>query len=606
MKATIDMFQFFNNYRNKRLFIPLVTQRSYAWDEERVDLFLDLICEHVISETDYYFTTVAVRELTKELQKIGDGGNRVVTYIILVSSLVNFIQRNREKIDEMYKDDISIIDYHIKSFNDIVLWKDITKQIPRILLEDEDDMNSLTFCLLNSDKIYKVKKNHIIENYINTYKFYEELFLDEKNALSIITFIEKGLNKITTIVEECETEEEETELFFLKNANIGVQLQSIDTLGNSFNGYMRKYENDEEKIKELQKKNRECFIRLKRLFKDSKLFTDGYKKSFFTMFCYYLGVESKKSLVPYKEVSRKLDKFIKDVLSGKKTCKLFNSPETLLDTFSYFIDTSVKMAQKNFPEFKYNSVLKDFPQNSTCFILAIDLLTNKYNISDEDKLLFLKYSKKIFILHTFKKAGAHPENIFCGILNKCIKNAKENKTELKEEINNEFKRIKKNILDNDISCVKIKSYIEHDGVYKKKGLIKLIFNEINEVLDTESHLRPFNIANDDLTIEHICPQSLYESHPNLHKIGNLCILSKKTNSSFSNRANWKNRYDIYMNCPWALNRTIYKYKDKFSLDEEFTERNDMLCNAFVKAMEIDGDYDEYNKIEILEPVYVEN
>ena len=124
MKATIDMFQFFNNYRNKRLFIPLVTQRSYAWDEERVDLFLDLICEHVTSETDYYFTTVAVRELTKELQKIGDGGNRVVTYIILVSSLVNFIQRNREKIDEMYKDDISIIDYHIKSFNDIVLWKD--------------------------------------------------------------------------------------------------------------------------------------------------------------------------------------------------------------------------------------------------------------------------------------------------------------------------------------------------------------------------------------------------------------------------------------------------------------------------------------------------
>ena len=161
------------------------------------------------------------------------------------------------------------------------------------------------------------------------------------------------------------------------------------------------------------------------------------------------------------------------------------------------------------------------------------------------------------------------------------------KNSILEEIENVFQNIKLNVLDNDISSEKIKSYIEHDGLYKKGSSMKnLIFDEINEVMDNETHLRPFSIKNNDLTIEHICPQSLYEKHPNLHKIGNLCLLTKKRNSSFSNTASWDKKYDYYINYPWAINKSLKKYKDKFELDEEFKERNDILCNAFVEAMKI--------------------
>jgi len=168
---------------------------------------------------------------------------------------------------------------------------------------------------------------------------------------------------------------------------------------------------------------------------------------------------------------------------------------------------------------------------------------------------------------------------------------------ISEEIENEFKNIKSNVLDNDISPEKIKSFIEHDGFYKKGTPFRnLVFDEINEVVDNEMHLRPFNIKNTDLTIEHICPQSLNAKHPNLHKIGNLCILTKKRNSSFSNTANWCKKYKTYIEYPWAINKSLMKYGDKFTLDEEFKDRNNILCNAFVKAMEIGENITKYSEI----------
>ena len=601
----MDMFRFFNEFRNETFFIPLVTQRSYAWDEERMDLFLELVHEHAISETEYYFTTISVRGLGNGFVKIGDGGNRVVTYMVSTAALVNFIHDNYDKLNELYGEDMTNIEYHIKSLNDMILWKNIGKQIPRILLEDDFDMNSLLYCLTNNSKIHKIKKSGLINNYKVAYAFYEKLFLDENNELTLSYFIEKGLNKVTTILEECETEEEETELFFLKNANIGIQLKNIEILGNSFNGYMRKYGTSEEEIKELQNETKELFVKLKKLFETKGLFPKTYKKSFFSLFCYYLGVNSGKTkLIPNKEVSRKLDNFVKDVLNKKKVCPLFNSPKSLLNTFSYFIDFSINMVKKNFPEFKYCEMLKDIPLNGAYFILAIDLLTNKFNsLSDEEKSLCFKYGKKIFILHNYRKASAHPENVFCDVIRKIINNSKENETEIKTEIMEMFKKLKKTILDNDISPEKIRSFIEYEAFYKRGQMKNLILDEINEVLDSESHLRPFNIARDSLTIEHICPQSLYDGHPNLDKLGNLCILSKKTNSSFSNRANWKDRHDTYVRCPWAINRTINQFTDKFTLDEEFQKRHNFLCDAFVVAMTIGDEYEE--KCITLKPVLVD-
>ena len=230
-------------------------------------------------------------------------------------------------------------------------------------------------------------------------------------------------------------------------------------------------------------------------------------------------------------------------------------------------------------------------------ILSIDLLTNKYNLDGESIMKAFKYGKKIFILHTFKKAGAHTENVFCGIIKKCVNNSKLKNNTISEEIENEFKNIKSNVLDNDISPEKIKSYIEHDGFYKKGASFRnLVFDEINEAMDNEMHLRPFSIKNTDLTIEHICPQSLNDKHPNLHKIGNLCILTRKRNSSFSNTANWGKKYETYIEYPWAINKSLRKYCDKFTLDEEFKERNDILCNAFVKAMEIGENDTKYSEI----------
>lgn len=587
MKRTIDMFQFFNEFRNKTFFIPIVTQRAYAWDEERADLYLELICEHIKSETEYYFTSVAVRELTKELEKIGDGGNRIVTYMLIVSSLVNFINNNRDKLEEKYKTDITSIDYHVKQLNDMILWKNISTNSPRILLEDEKDMRDFMYCLRDDNMIFKVKNSKIIKNYIVSYNLLNELFI-EKNGITLIDFIEKGLGRITTLIEECETEDEETELFFLKNASIGVELNTLEILGNSFNGYPRKFEKDEEKIKVLQDKNKKIFIKLKKVFANKNLFSAGLKKSFFTLFCYYLDINTSKKLIPYKEVSRKLDKYIKNVLSGKEKCKFFNNVEELIDTFSYFIDFTVKMVQKNFPDFKYSDILNDMPINNAYYILATDLLTNKYDIDDNSIMKAFKYGKKIFILHTFKKAGAHPENIFCGIIKKCVENSKIEGTTLSEQIEKEFQSAKYNVLDNDTSAEKIKSYILHDGFYKRgTGFKNLVLDEINEVLDYESHLRPFSIKKPkELTIEHICPQSIFKDHPNLHKIGNLCFLSKERNSSFSNKTNWGDKYNIYTEYPWAINKTLKKYTDSFTLNEEFIDRNNILCDAFVKAMEI--------------------
>jgi len=281
MKRTIDVFQFFNEFRNKIFTIPVVTQRSYAWDEERADLYLELILEHANSDTEYYFTAVAVREITKEIEKISDGGNRIVTYIIFVSALVNFIEFYRSKIEEKYKDDIASIDYHVKQLNDIILWKNISKKTPRIFLEDENDMKHFMYCLSNDSKIFKIKNNKIIENYKVAYNFYENLFFGNNDCITLVDFIERGLGNVTTIIEECETEEEETELFFLKNANIGVELNTLDILGNSFNGYPRKFEQDDEKIKKLQEKNREIFIKLKKIFEQKNFMRAGLKKSFF-------------------------------------------------------------------------------------------------------------------------------------------------------------------------------------------------------------------------------------------------------------------------------------------------------------------------------------
>lgn len=593
------MFQFFNEFRNKTFFIPIVTQRAYAWDEERADLYLELICEHLKSGTEYYFTSVAVREINKELEKISDGGNRIVTYMIIISALINFINANRDKIEKKYENDITSIDYHVKQLNDMILWKNMSKRIPRILLEDKKDMRDFMYCLSDDDRIYKTKNSKIIKNYILSYNIFNDLFIDESN-ITLIEFIEKGLGRVTTLIEECETEEEETELFFLKNANIGVELNTLDILGNSFNGYPRKFEKDEDKIKMLQEKNKEIFVKLKEVFNRKNLFSAGLKKSFFTMFCYYLDVNAKKNLIPYKEVSRKLDKFIKNVLSGKEECQFFTNVEELLDTFSYFIDFTVKMAQKNFPDFKYSEILNDMPINNAYYILSIDLLTNKYNIDDESIMKAFKYGKKIFILHSFKKAGAHPENVFCGLIKKCVVNSKISNVSLSEQMDKEFQNVKYNVLDNDISSEKIKSYIMHDGFYKRgKGFKNLVLDEINEALDNESHLRPFSIKSTELTVEHICPQSIFSKHPNLHKIGNLCFLTKKRNSTFSNKANWSEKYNVYIEYPWAINKTLKKYENGFTLDEEFNDRNNILCEAFVNAMKIGKENELTAKITVI-------
>lgn len=583
------MQQFFNNYRNKKLLLPVVTQRAYAWLAQQMLFFLNKCHDHALKGTDYYLTSITVREIDDTYVKVSDGGNRSVTYVIAVAALVNFCATYREELLAMYGEELMLdLECKLDQYRRDILWSNERKREPRIWLEDEDDMRALMYCLQDDARIGGVTGSNIVDNYKVAFCYLVENHLTNPAGLSLWQFMADGLDKVTTIIEECQSEEEENEVFFIKNAGLGVRLQDYEILGSVFNSYIRKYVSDEAEIRRLQARNREVFLRLKVVLNDKALLTKNYKKSFFTMFSYYIGVKSGKNLLlSHDDVSVRMEDYIKEVLDGRVSNRLFGDVESLIDTLAYFIEFAIKVVRKDFSSYKYSYDLLDMPFNSTFMIWCIDLLSNKYDVLlDEDRHLFFKFGKKLFLLNALTHNSAHPENYFCNIVDRCVGNAERNGTSLVDEVVCEFNRQRSIILSHDVSDAKVKSLISDWPVYVKHGISRLIIDEVNEVLDKESRLRPFCIPNNDVTIEHMCPQSLYENHPNLHKLGALCLISKRTNSTFSNTANWSDKYETYLNTPWMMNEGIREFRDRFTLGEEFERRHDFLCDAFVEAMKI--------------------
>lgn len=486
-----------------------VYQRNYDWSEDNCNRLLDDI-RNIVDTGDKHFigTIVYMAEDGKDydLKKrlVIDGQQRLTTMMLLLKALEDIART----IDDRYYEEIKTT-YLENSFCD-----ETNKLKLKPIKED-----NVQFVALMNDRLDELdKKSHIYLNYMLCKKRLKK-WIDE--GVSIANIL-KSLAKLEMVFIQLEKDKDDPQLIFESINSTGVDLSNADLIRNFL---LMNAPNQEELFE-----NYWLYIE-----KNLKLGTDYSNLNQF--FLQYVVYKTNKTVVEGKLY----EQFVKLFKAER-----FNS-EQCLSELKYFADIF-----KNFvyetddytPKIRKSLQSLRMLKQTTCYPFLMHVF-NDYKqgiISIEVLEQVVEFIFAYLLRRIVCNVASNSLRGFFTALYGRIFKVKENKQKYYAAINKFIFTI--NSRDAMPSAQEFKHELKNSNIYRKLDLCKFI------LLDIENGDTKEKLSADELTIEHIMPQTLSrewryisetEHNEFVHTLGNLSITGY--NSEMSNK-NFKEKKQI--------------------------------------------------------------
>ena len=503
MKAdTFNIIQRLFDTSQMILKIP-VYQRNYDWTEGNVRRLLEDV-ENVIKNKQQYFIGAIVymesdnNDLGMPEFLIIDGQQRITTLTILLQALkdlcVQSDQQVLEMIDSLLTNKYSSDEYKIK----LKPIKSDNIQYERLLNGNLDDMDYNGHIYKN----YKIAKN-IFSNWIN-------------NGIKPIEIL-LALKKLQVVGISLKSGEDDPQIIFESINSTGVALTNTDLIRN----FLLMGDQDQDKLFE------EYWLPI-----ENKLRKNNNNETLDLFFRQYVITKSNSTITERKVYSSFINLFRVNNFTHEPQLKELNMYANIYATFLYPNNSNYNDKIKG-----YLLDLKQLKQ-STCYPFLMHVFKDYENkIIDEETLSKVLSLITIYLIRrSICNVPTNSLNTLFAYLYVRVFKVTNNKNKYYESINKYlFSQKNKDEIPNDEN---VKYALEHENLYQNKELCRLL------MLDIENNDFKEKIDTDNLTIEHIMPQTLSNSWKQIisdeehdkyvHTLGNLSITGY--NSELSNKS----------------------------------------------------------------------
>jgi len=555
MKASQAKISKLIGYSEKQFIIPIY-QREYKWSKGNIEKLIEDIEEIDIEEPNqnHFLNSIVYSKIEEnphasyigsrvEKYYVIDGQQRLTTISLLLIAIRNVLEVNGNKTEAERINNQFLVNQYVQ--------EEELKTRLRLSEKDHDVYKKLVLKRpLNDEyKTHKIYKN---------FKFFEK-YIKENYQENLQILIQKFETRIDIIDTFLEKEDNPQKIFSSLNST-GVSLKDSDLVKNFilmnlnshqqkelFNVYWKEIERNL-----INEKNLEAFLqhfltmKLKYVVSKSNIY-EAFEKLY-----YSLNNENE-----YEKSKQVLEEMLKFSNIYKKL-------------FLYAIDFKFPYSSMNllkiesyFPLLMY--IADKFENN----LLEVSQIIENYLI------------KRVII-------GLSPgktKNVFV----KVLKNLDENDliNSIEESLKSEIKQ----------SRMPLMSEIEEDIMVKpiyfnNSAATKYILYKIEFFINSQNYTT--TVAYDNLTIEHILPETEYSKLPDcwqenfdletyerrLHTLGNLTLITQEMNSSIGNIC-FEDKKEVYEKDTFNLTKNIAKNYDEWN-EESIKQRGECLLEYIKK------------------------
>lgn len=483
-------------------------QRHYVWDTDNV---MDLLCDFKDSmdthPNDEYFLGSYIYQTNggDRNKDLLDGQQRVTTLFLIFAYL-----RDYGKLDDnmkqtlqsfVYQEENKLarksakvrLQYEIRGDVGIFIQEHI---VEKGILTDEENWKII--CEIAKNRNENVSINHICSTLVTCQNFFSE-----NTNINIVDFLAYILNNVVMIYVSASTLEDAFRLFSIMNDR-GLKLSNADILKSS-------------NLEYIQEKSEKA-LAAKRWEDIQEDLGDNFDRFLSYVRTMILGTRVKMNL---------LDEFEKEIFQKKIISRGKIFFDLVFRAYDYYCKT-IELEDRNQLNYKYINLVK--------------VLRDTFPSTDWIPVVMIYYSKfKTEKIYEFTTKMIHKNlaDIICGVppttrvenLNKIITAIK--KVHSLDDLFNNHRLF---FFDHK----KFLSIIKMDMYGRKSTKTLLMLLELKYLSDDRE------LGTGIITIEHILPQnpeiesewttdySPEQRNLYTHKIGNLCVLTRKKNSAFSN------------------------------------------------------------------------
>jgi hypothetical protein len=551
-------------------------QRFYKWGKAQCDkLFNDILewatNKHTVS--DYFVQSVAIfEEIRDTIIQLVDGQQRITSLSLLNIAFRNIIIDNGLDKESRFSMISESVLYSLSVPQSL---QEGVREY-RIILQDKDNFLFKAAIERNYAVLNGYKNESIVAAYNLFYKSLEKLC--KENIDLFFDFYYKGLKKVSTLVEECETQEEANLCFIRKNGT-----GKIVEKGEVCISMLYYKLNILEYSKSNDSRLDEC---IKTLLKIQNEYFEGKESNwFFTRFIYY-----KKNVTDVVRENGLIAEFDK-LLSES------NNIFDFIDEIRTYYNLE-KNAERINPKVAFNLYRE-------LYLVWADL--TKQNISLDEARNIMYLLDGMVTKRWIYGYGGNADKSLAGLVKKA--SAMKGTSSLTESIIkfiNLKKRLGENIYynfpanDELYNVVINKSFYGSGGSEKTRHILELINDYLCDGED--QMLNQYKT----LEIEHIMPQSSKSKYVNA--LGNLTFLDESWNKKASNKA-FNIKKEKYGNSVIKLNRYFDNIEEWN--EDEIKKRTAFLCERMNNMWSLDyelteEDVNNFNEAELLEESYNNN
>ncbi|MGO1479413.1 GmrSD restriction endonuclease domain-containing protein [Senegalia sp. (in: firmicutes)] len=550
------LLDFFGNSSGCQFVIP-VYQRNYTWrDNKEVKQLLDDLQRVLSGEYRNHFLGIMIYLDTpidfsaRELSVI-DGQQRLTTTFLALYAIRELLSENN------MKEEIQRLDgqYLTNPFSSNKI-----KYKLKPLVSDDEVYKKI---VLNKLDEIKNTNSNVYKNYIYILKYLRKLL--EKEIYSINDLL-MAFNKLYIVCIPLSTEDNAQKIFESINST-GVKLTASDLI--------RNYILMDMKSDQQEKYYKEYWKELERL-----LSSDAKKLESF--FRFYLAAKTKN--LPNKNAVYKLFvSWFNDNIEEYGVEGIFQ------EIIKYAKYHHVIYKKKiNHIEPSIRKPIKEFRRISS--EMPAPLLMEILNLYNKDLINSEQLSEVITIINTYLIRRALCDLDTSSITRLFPTLLKDILEDCKEDYNDIIEVLKKNLINKNIGNamympddIELEDLIKNANMYSIRSTLRVFFDKL------EHHNNPAPVDLNSLNVEHIMPQTPTKKwleeldideetyQRNLHRLGNLTLVSRKDNSIMQNKV-WKYKNKILENTSHLkINEELLKV-DKWTIKSIDERTNGLIEN----------------------------
>ncbi|WP_134355112.1 DUF262 domain-containing protein [Flavobacterium psychrophilum] len=507
-------------------------QRPYSWNQDNVsDLVNDINDAFENDLKEYFIGSIITIEKDKKTFEVVDGQQRLTTITLIFSALRNLIKNETAKSELQKK---------ILPINALT---DEPEQ-PRLKVRNKEEMFFYDYILLNKKLDDDYNFLEIERKFIKNVRTIETL-LGEYDETYLKKYANYLLQNVYLVLVKTDSFESAYRLFNVLNAR-GLALSNADLLKNLLFG--RCSNETEQKKVEKYWNLLEDIITLKNI----DIFLSHYRTSL-------------KGNKAQNDLFQEYDSYLKNnAISSEYFCK------KLIETAKHYI----KIRKNDFEENNIKKIVHSLLNVSYDEWLPTILAFMNNPVKDLEFNEFLSLIEKTTYQNWVRRLGRTKRNtVYYNLINLINKgtNKEEIVSKTLELTNNEefFKILESNLYGMSYAkavLLRLENSIQDDSVFKSySGLISI------------EHILPQK-ATETYWTERFSNQQINE---NVHRIGNLVLLSGRKNSQAQNY-NFDKKKDVYLKNSEKVSFDLTKEiceKSEWNLDNFNKRQNQMIENS---------------------------